>query len=100
MLLIAVAVWGACTTPVGATMHVPSDSAATCGGYCQSIGLTLESVVIMANNVGCVCAVQPPAPAPSAAPPASAGGMAAIMMQEAAEDSQRQQQSKQNTTHH
>lgn len=105
-----------CPAPVGVSgaVHVPRDSANVCAGQCESIGLTLSSVVVMANNVGCVCAAnmvfQPPMaappvpagppsqspavpPAPPAAPAtsqaqsagAAAGGMAAILMAEEAE---------------
>jgi hypothetical protein len=108
-----------CSMPatVGAnsnTTSVPRDSAATCAGYCQSIGLGLDSVVIMANNVGCVCAargVAPPPPGPGGVPAApvptssthagAAGGLTAIVLQQeaarqaAAAQQQRQQQQQQ-----
>src|SRR5436305_13259969 len=83
----------ACTAPVGSTIDVPRNSAATCAGYCQSIGLPLQSVVIMANNVGCVCNAQPAAPSGA---PAASGGVTAVMMAEEArrqQDAQRHQQS-------
>ena len=72
------------TVGVNSNTSVPSDSANICAGHCQSIGLQLSSVVVMANNVGCVCAA---APAPGAQAPAAAaaGGMAAILMQEEAD---------------
>ena len=84
--------------PVGVRdVELPRDSTPQCGALCAQIGLPLDSVVIMANNVGCVCrAVPPPA---STAPPgasASAGGMAAIMIaQEAARQQQAAQQQQQ-----
>ena len=95
----------ACPAPVGSRAPVDSDSAAQCRQYCVHIGLPLESVVIMASNVGCVCDARPPmaAPAgpPSAPPPppptsttgasSTAGGMAAVMMQEEEENQQQQQ---------
>ncbi len=81
----------ACKAPVGTTssIEVPRDSRATCSNHCVSIGLELSSVVVMANNVGCVCAVPatPSTPAPAPAAPqasAAAGGMAAILMQQRA----------------
>lgn len=100
----------ACPAPVGSRAPVPSDSTAQCREYCQNIGLPLESVVIMASNVGCVCdarpTIAPSAPSPpSAAPPApatsstgassTAGGMAAVMMQQEAEAQQHNQQAQQ-----
>ncbi|NVB82280.1 MAG: hypothetical protein HOV81_28120 [Kofleriaceae bacterium] len=111
-LLLAFMVIGVvgCATPstVGTTtdIYVPKDSAGTCSGYCHEIGLELSSVVIMANNVGCVCspaipltgappAATPPTP-PTAGSTSAAAGMAALLVAEAArqqqEHSQRQQQ--------
>ena len=85
----------ACPAPVGSRAPVDSDSAAQCRQHCVHIGLPLESVVIMASNVGCVCDARPPmAPPPatsSAGAPSSAGGMAAVMMQEEEENQQHQQ---------
>lgn len=68
----------ACAASVGTTgaVYVPKDAATTCGGYCQEIGLSLDAVVIMANNVGCVCGKT------QGAPGSSAGGMAALLMQQ------------------
>lgn len=68
--------------------YVPKDATPTCSGYCNEIGLTLNSVVIMANNVGCVCS--PPAGAPGVGGGVSSGGMAALLMQ--------QEQERQNTS--
>jgi hypothetical protein len=83
--------------PVGVqNVELQRDSTPQCASQCAQIGLPLDSVVIMANNVGCVCrAVQPPAPG-TAVPPApeagaapgasaSVGGMAAIMIAQEAE---------------
>lgn len=79
--------------PVGVRdVGLPSDATPQCASLCTQIGLPLDSVVIMANNVGCVCRAAVPAPAPATAPAAgtapgasaSAGGMAAIMIAEEA----------------
>jgi hypothetical protein len=88
MLKVAVLILlfsGAGCATVGAVL-VPKTSAATCSTQCHDIGLTLDSVVIMAANVGCVCAA---APAAGSRAPGSAagGGMAAILMQQAAAQS-------------
>ncbi|MEP6865909.1 MAG: hypothetical protein ABJE66_35140 [Deltaproteobacteria bacterium] len=108
-LVVVVGGLAACPAPVGSRAPVPSDSTAQCRDYCQNIGLPLESVVIMASNVGCVCDARPPmagpapmgppAMAPTPAPPTSskgasstAGGMAAVMMEEAEEQQQHNQQ--------
>jgi hypothetical protein len=92
-----------CNAPVGTSgsTTLPKDSANQCAGICHDIGLGLESVVVMANNVGCVCSAMQ---APQAAPPAetaptgtpsahaggAAGGMAAIMLQQQAAAAQSQ----------
>jgi hypothetical protein len=105
--LVMVLALAACQpAPVGVRdVEVPRDSGPQCANLCALIGLPLDSVVIMANNVGCVCrnasptapaVTTPPGattttPAPPATPPgasASAGGMAAIMI---AEEAARQQ---------
>jgi len=97
--LVAISfVIGACTAPVGSTMAVPHDSAATCASYCQAIGLPLQSVVIMASNVGCVCNAQPNAQGNAAS--SSAGGVAAMIQQEAARRAAAAQQQQQSTSQH
>jgi hypothetical protein len=57
----------ACMAPVGTSgvISVPPAAAQTCAQHCQTIGMRLTAVAIMANNVGCLC--QSPAPAGSAA---------------------------------
>lgn len=94
----------ACAANVGTSgvTYVPKDSASTCGGYCNEIGMQLSSVVIMANNVGCVCSPGLPPPslppgaapaeAPAAASTSAAAGMAALVV---AEEARRQQQNQQ-----
>lgn len=83
--------------PVGVqNAEIPRDSTAQCASQCAYIGLGLDSVVIMAGNLGCVCRAPvavPPSAAPSSAPSASgsAGGVTAIMIaqQQAAEAARR-----------
>ena len=101
-LLLAVLPMTACMATVGvANASIPSDAAQTCAGHCQSIGMQLSAVAIMAENVGCICQF-------GAAPRASAGGagelgsppagMSTIVLQQAvaaaaaAQQRQRQQQ--------
>jgi hypothetical protein len=67
-----------CVAPVGVVSKtLPSDAAQTCASQCGSIGMALSSVVIMAENVGCVCSASSP---PESG--ASGGGMAALLMAE------------------
>ena len=68
----------AATVGTGGAIYVPKDAAATCASHCQEIGLSLNSVVIMASNVGCVCSAAPNPPGGAA----SGGGMAALLMAE------------------
>ncbi len=82
----------ACNAPVGTggMVQVPKDGAAICAEHCATMGLTLDAVVVMASNVGCVCrAAKSPAVGASNGSDhagAAAGGMAALV----AEEQQRQ----------
>lgn len=89
VLLLALSSAG-CAAAVGTSgvMYVPKDAATTCASHCDSIGMQLGSVVIMANNVGCVCNAKD-APAASSA---AAGGVAALMMDDDERRQQRQTQ--------
>ena len=97
LLLMACALCAACpgSATVGANVTVPKDSQTTCSQHCETIGMALDAVVVMADNVGCVCRAKPTgAPAGEPAGPASAaGGMAAVMIQQQ-QARQRQQQSR------
>jgi hypothetical protein len=66
------------TVGTGGAIYVPKDAAATCASHCNEIGLALNSVVIMASNVGCVCSAAPGASGGGV----SGGGMAALLMAE------------------
>jgi hypothetical protein len=84
-------VLSACQASVGSNVSVPHDAAATCGGQCAEVGLALDSVVIMANNVGCVCRPRgAPASSSNAGATGGAGGVVAVMLQQ---QQQQQQQS-------
>lgn len=87
-----------CMAQVGAaaTAGVPRDAATTCASYCTDMQMTLSAVVVMANNVGCVCNPTKTATMEDKAA-ASAGGMAAIL---AAEEEQRQQETIRTSHHH
>ena len=80
----------ACGATVGTSsgVSVPKDSPSTCATFCTDMGMTLGAVVIMANNVGCVCSPNKAAALDDKSATV-AGGMAAI---EAQEEQQRRQQ--------
>ena len=98
MILMATA---ACPAPVGVQSgRLPADSAGQCAAQCNEIGLALDAVVVMANNVGCVCrpAAQfapPTAGQPSARAASSAGGLTAVLL--AIQEQQRVAQSQQSS---
>jgi len=75
---------------------LPRDAAPQCAGHCQALGLALDSVVIMADNVGCVCRPLGQHGAPGSASACAAngassgGGVTAVMMARKAADNQHQ----------
>jgi hypothetical protein len=73
-----------CVAPVGVSnVSVPPDAAKTCASHCESIGLRLSAVAIMANNVGCVCDAKSASPnAQTAQDSSPAAGMATLVVQE------------------
>ncbi len=94
-LFVALALPACAPAVVGSRLDVPKDSAATCTNFCHDLGLPLESVVIMASTVGCVCRARdgaaPPVPSsPNSGPSAASGGMAAVMIAAAQAEQQRQ----------
>ncbi|MGH1343518.1 MAG: hypothetical protein ACRBN8_18300 [Nannocystales bacterium] len=66
---------------------VPPDAGKTCTTHCNTIGMDLGAVAIMANNVGCVC--QPRTTQADASAAVSAG-MVTIMIQRQQEEQQQQ----------
>jgi len=114
--LVVAAVWlSGCMATVGvANVQIPPDAAQTCDRHCQTIGMRLSAVAIMAENVGCICQF-PAAPHADAgagaagelgAPPA---GMSTITIQQAMiaaaalqqqQQRQLQQQQQQRRTYH
>lgn len=75
-----------CQAPVGVrNASVPRDAAPQCNSICGEMGLALDSVVVMADNVGCVC--RPRQTAPGAAAPSgssAASGLVGVMIQQRA----------------
>ena len=88
---VVLVVLAGCPAPVGVeNAELQPDSARRCAQQCASLQLELDSVVIMADNVGCVCrpgsappaATAPPGSAPTAKAGGTSGasGMVAIML--------------------
>jgi hypothetical protein len=88
-----------CLATVGVKdVELPQDAAQTCSKHCETIGMRLSAVAIMADNVGCVCqfATQPPAGPKTAGEFATpTAGMATIAVQQAAAEQERQRQAQQ-----
>jgi hypothetical protein len=89
---------GACTmqAPVGSFANVPLDAPAKCGGFCTKMGMGLGAVVVMANNVGCVCTPNGLKGGSAEESGAAAGGMTALLIQQQVQ----QQQAAQQAQHH
>ncbi len=91
-----------CAAGVGVqNKTLPADAAQTCQSQCATLGLHLSSVVTVADNVGCVCSVAPPAMAPTAqasdAATAAAAGAIVVTLQQQAQQ-RRSQANSQATT--
>ena len=94
LAVIAVLLTG-CAATVGTDSgyYVPPTAAATCQAQCRSMTLELGAVVVMANNVGCVC--QPKSsPTTSQSSAAVTGGMAALTQLQQQKNRQVQQGAK------
>ena len=70
----ALVVSAACRqAPVGVkATAIPSTSAQTCASQCEQVGLSLDSLVIMAGRIGCVCRAAAAPVEPTAGGPAAA----------------------------
>lgn len=81
----------ACVAPVGTSglLSVPKNAGTTCAEMCSSIGMSLTTVVVMANNVGCACA-PPRAVGTDERGVATAAGLVAAQVQEAERQAQQQ----------
>jgi len=98
--IVAAMTLGGCQVqpPVNPSLEVPTDGAQVCANHCQTMGLQLASVVLMGNQMGCVCApASQVGPGLSVATDSGAAGVAAgalIARQQAEEDQRRSQQSR------
>lgn len=95
LLALLVALAGCPRAPVGVeNVELPADSAATCQAQCGKVGLRMQSLVIMAGYVGCVCAPADDVERPSASAGAAGGGLAAIMVLQQAHAAEQQRMQK------
>ena len=70
-----------CTAGVGVGMlSIPQDARATCADVCSHVSMSLDAIVAMAGNVGCVCVDKNSATSLSEKAASAAGGMAAILI--------------------
>lgn len=81
-----------CMASVGAPGGVPFDAPQKCGDHCTKMGMGLSAVVVMANNVGCVCTPNGRASSTEMQGGSAAGGMAAILIQQQQQQQAAQQQ--------
>ena len=86
----------ACTTKraVGPTLSVPKDTPEVCTQHCDSMGMRLAAVVLIANSEGCVCEPRDASPATPRAG-AAAAGITPILAAASAAAVHRQQQEEQ-----
>ena len=71
---LVAAAWAGCAArPVSGMTTIPRDTPASCSSICENLGLKLGAVVVIANEVGCVC--QKPAADASAGAAAVAAGI-------------------------
>jgi len=76
-----------CTTTRPVTYSLNKDAPKVCADHCQSMGMRLAAVVIIANREGCVCE---PENARVASAPSTAASIAPVLVDE--EQAQHQQQ--------
>lgn len=68
-----------CSAHVGSTAAIPDNANGTCEEQCAEVGMHLGAMVVMANNVGCVCE---PGDSGKTSRAAALGGMATIAILE------------------
>ncbi len=69
---------------------LPEKNVAQCKSLCASAGMPLESIVIVANQTGCVCGASP-----DGGSAAATGGAVAVLLAEQQRRQQQQQQQQQ-----
>lgn len=69
---------GCAANPASNRDTIPQDNVTQCRSLCSSAGLMLQSVVIVANQTGCVCGVS--SPVAGGGPAAASGGAVAVLL--------------------
>jgi hypothetical protein len=70
--------------PLGSLVTLPKDTPQECTRLCESMGLQLSAVVVVASAAGCVCEAHPGAAKVSGGAAAASGGAVAVMAAQAA----------------
>ena len=93
LIVIAALLAAGCTTakPLGAFTTLPPDTPQECTRLCQSMGLQLTAVVVVASSAGCVCEAQPSGKARPVGGTAASLGGAVVALQEAEAATHQQQ---------
>jgi hypothetical protein len=95
LIVVAAFLAAGCSTarPLSPLTTLPPDTPQECTKLCQSMGLQLSAVVVVASSAGCVCEVQPgTAGRAGGMAAASAGAVIAAQKEEAAAQQQQIQQ--------
>ena len=80
--LFALVMLGCGPKPASNRSTIPRDNVTQCVSLCQSAGLQLQSLVIVANQTGCVCSPGSAQASAGGAAAASGGAVAVIIAQQ------------------
>jgi hypothetical protein len=87
--ILSLVLAGCAAQPVNMFTTIPKETASECTKICDSIGLQMTSVVVVASQVGCVCEKSA---ASKGAQASTAGAGAVIALEAQRQQQQRQQQ--------
>lgn len=97
LLVLALAGLSACATApaVGSAYHLDPDAGKQCQANCETLGMSLDAVVVMANSTGCVCTPRASAErSRTVAGASAAGGAITVFMQARQRQEQQRHDSK------
>ena len=80
--LVAILMLGCGPTAASNRSTIPRDNVTQCVSLCESAGLVLQSLVIVANQTGCVCSPLNAQSNAGGAAAASGGAVAVLMAQQ------------------